>query len=1132
MANKEEALSRMRFALQQTDPEWDIAPGTAEYKILEAVAREIESIGIDSVIKDYHFDIDTKIGIDLDKFVAMFGFYRFPAKRASGIVSIGRATNAPRSYSVPIGTQVYVPATTVTPATYFQTTVSAVLPQGSRSVDLPITAVVPGTSGNVSSGSIISAATDLEGISVITNALPTDGGRDVESDEELRRRWKRTVFRNISGTEDQFLGLAFNEPEVSRANVVGPIERYQEQINLNPPTNSGLAWNSTPKPWNTTLDSDIPAPTTLSGAMTISTTSITVTSGTGLAAGDHIWVDKELILLSGAGPTTFTATRGQEGTNITAHANGSAAIKATIEVADDTLADPGTYILIKNTTPNPDDYYLAKILTKSASGLSMVVHPSAPWATSVLTGETIEQAFISNLPDAKNVWTNGGEFLGLNLGTPLQTLGLAGVHYNIYDSQSTDPNVLIDSSWVNILSDFNRVFPIFTIISDVVSNSSGIKLFPPDSVIELDFEYTPSSSRNEPNGTPAIMDKVDIFIDGDIATNVTEDISFSNIKFGTTINDPFPAETFIKDDDTSPSDQNYYVPLSRVPLMTVPESITVQPYNSRTTSTTYYLNQDYWIVKDNNNTSNYQGSIRATEGLEWLDTTIVTPPTIPVLSTNLANNGLKAGSYAYVYTYVVDGVESLPSPSATVVVDGTHRKVAIDLAISGAGGTVWRKIYRTRKDQQTSGEYFLVTTIKENDTEHYTDGKEDKKLGDDYSPPQTVPDIDTPIQITYNFDQLVANVDGQVNLTRLVGMDTLVHEINPVFTKINLAIVPRFGVNALALKDDIYSALGLWLNSKGFHGDVQVADIVDTVSSINGVDNVRLINSAEGRNAVQRISLMTDGATDVDADYYTLFVGRYDSDEYETPAIEYTDNTRAITDALEALPNINAGNDRAGIVRDNIGLTDTTIKLGKMAIGATSDSIIAGLPGFNDNPRFVNFQPFYLVVRTEEQEVLTGDEAEIVKVTAISDLQNDGADYYELTVERAQFGSEQSIHTVDNTVVVDVPGDVAVFKEYGLGTSGDPFVIDVVFLPNQYDGTNNWGARTIPLMTAVGIGQLSDAGDLEVTDKVVGRGSGIQRLSRSGLSISSTHYSDFYLNNNEIPYLFDVEISPKARNSF
>lgn len=230
MARADEILERMRSALRISDPGWDIAPGTPEYRILEAVAQEIAKTAIDGLLHDYHFDIDRKTGQDLDSFVGLFGFARILGKRATGYVTFGRGTAASETVIIPVGTQVF--ANLPSGIVYFQTTTTVAMAIGETSVMAPIEAVVAGTQGNVPAGSITNLAQPIPGVTTVTNQSPTDGGTDPESDDALRDRWKRTVFRNMAGTEDQLLAVAFQSQEVKQATVIGPEVRYSEQLQV------------------------------------------------------------------------------------------------------------------------------------------------------------------------------------------------------------------------------------------------------------------------------------------------------------------------------------------------------------------------------------------------------------------------------------------------------------------------------------------------------------------------------------------------------------------------------------------------------------------------------------------------------------------------------------------------------------------------------------------------------------------------------------------------------------------------------------------------------------------------------------------------------------------------------------
>ena len=323
MADTTTILNRLISALTSQDPTWDVVPGTAEYKILEAVAQELNVAINNNTIQNYSFDITTKSGSNLDDFCALFGIFRSQGKRASGnatfsttttgltggLLTINNATTgsfsatyngntvsslaynisatdlqtqlrtivpssssvtvaytspsytitispalplaltfdfgtvdgitswgpyggATANYEIPLGTQIYAPsAATGTVPIYYQTTASAMLPQYGTQVQVPIQSVLTGTNNNLSAGTISALATALPGITQVTNSALT-GGSDAETDDQLRQRWQNTVFKNLSGTEDQFRALALSNPGTSRVKVLGPQEQNVEDLQI------------------------------------------------------------------------------------------------------------------------------------------------------------------------------------------------------------------------------------------------------------------------------------------------------------------------------------------------------------------------------------------------------------------------------------------------------------------------------------------------------------------------------------------------------------------------------------------------------------------------------------------------------------------------------------------------------------------------------------------------------------------------------------------------------------------------------------------------------------------------------------------------------------------------------------
>lgn len=224
-----DVVAQLRAALSLSEPDLDTTVGTPTRKILDAVGEVVAEAYVDRYMLEYQYDIDAKTGEDLDEFVRLFGFARFPAKRATGMVTFERTSVATSDLLIPVGTQM---ATEGAAPIIVQTTVPALLTKGDLSVQVPVQATVGGTSGNVPANALRNRVTPFEGINSFTNVTALTGGADEESDEQLRKRFKETVFRNMAGTEPMFLAIALNDEAVTHVNVLGATKVFRESLEV------------------------------------------------------------------------------------------------------------------------------------------------------------------------------------------------------------------------------------------------------------------------------------------------------------------------------------------------------------------------------------------------------------------------------------------------------------------------------------------------------------------------------------------------------------------------------------------------------------------------------------------------------------------------------------------------------------------------------------------------------------------------------------------------------------------------------------------------------------------------------------------------------------------------------------
>lgn len=249
-ASQQELALQMIAQLRLLDPSVSAEVGTPERKILDTVAQSLADSQIDLLALQNALDLDSKFGAALDRFLALFGFGRQRATFATGFVTFSRQVAATDDIRVPAGTQVAAPAiadttnalSTDTSESVFTTTFDVILPAGELSVVAPIRANVAGAHANVAAGRVTTFKTVPVGITAVTNDNPISGGKDLETDDEYKTRFKNTVFRNLAGTQDQYLALGIATAFSTKANVVGPISRYREYIQV-PPVDDAASYD-------------------------------------------------------------------------------------------------------------------------------------------------------------------------------------------------------------------------------------------------------------------------------------------------------------------------------------------------------------------------------------------------------------------------------------------------------------------------------------------------------------------------------------------------------------------------------------------------------------------------------------------------------------------------------------------------------------------------------------------------------------------------------------------------------------------------------------------------------------------------------------------------------------------------
>jgi uncharacterized phage protein gp47/JayE len=229
---------QMVAQLRLLDPSVSAEVGTPERKILDTVGSALYDNQVDLEALRTGLSLDGKYGAQLDRFLALFGFTRQQATFATGFVTFSRPTASTSDIRIPAGSTVRANSELGlidgSPSEVrFTTTYDVILPAGSLSVVAPVRATLPGSFGNVAAQRINEiVGSTIFGITTVTNELATSGGSDFESDAEYKTRFKNTVFRNLAGTQDQYLALAIATNYSTRANVIGPQSHYREYVQV------------------------------------------------------------------------------------------------------------------------------------------------------------------------------------------------------------------------------------------------------------------------------------------------------------------------------------------------------------------------------------------------------------------------------------------------------------------------------------------------------------------------------------------------------------------------------------------------------------------------------------------------------------------------------------------------------------------------------------------------------------------------------------------------------------------------------------------------------------------------------------------------------------------------------------
>lgn len=543
--------------------------GTPERLIFDTVAGAIAENSVDLVGLQEALNVDSKFGSNLTNFLSMFGFERQKATLATGFVKFKRNTPATANIVIPAGVILKSHISTATDGVLpeFVTTSTVTLHVGESETGLvPIKAKAPGSIGNVPAEAItIMSFAPVLGITSVTNPAATEGGTDQEDDNSLKTRFKNTVFRNLAGTEDQFLALCVATAFSTKANVIGPVSKYQEYIQV--PT--GTDQTSYPFGGGESY-AGYPYPLMVRGSGINGGNVITIPSTIGITVGNPVEVFK----------------------------------------AEDspTLAASGTVTEVKS----PTEIVISKPLSSTVEDGWVFVGEWKPYFETLVNKWTTA---LSTNPFAKEIWKGLPVFISNITSGISKFFFREGVDFNFnYPPllQGDTLRAMIDGVGVDPRTNITgKNQPNVTFTNVYLGSEEAVKALSPNDVVLFEYAYTSSASRNSIQHN--VTNAVDVYIDGtneqSTSTIFTAPLAGNSQAFVDNPTSMYYYENYRRDGEPTkrPLEGNILTSLFSQPVLGVPAQITIG-------TSKYYRGVHYWLVHD---VSGLGGTIRARDGIEW-----------------------------------------------------------------------------------------------------------------------------------------------------------------------------------------------------------------------------------------------------------------------------------------------------------------------------------------------------------------------------------------------------------------------------------------------------------------------------------------------------------------------------------
>lgn len=196
----------LNFIATRTDLVNDFTEGSITRTLVEATSTEIEKL--------YYYSLENlKEAID-DAVTSAFGFTRNKATYAYGEVTIVLNSILTQPLTVNRGT-LFSSSNPVYEQQY-RTKDSYQIPKGTQTFNLPVYCTVPGTYGNIPAN-VIDTVSDLSAIASVTNTQGFMTGKDEESAEDVKLRFRQMIQSLSRGTNQSLIYATESIPDIANA---------------------------------------------------------------------------------------------------------------------------------------------------------------------------------------------------------------------------------------------------------------------------------------------------------------------------------------------------------------------------------------------------------------------------------------------------------------------------------------------------------------------------------------------------------------------------------------------------------------------------------------------------------------------------------------------------------------------------------------------------------------------------------------------------------------------------------------------------------------------------------------------------------------------------------------------------